>query len=97
MPDHVALRGHIVQCGPYGFTSLIEVLLPLDYKDVPVLREHCSKIVVTGVSLSSFLIVGKLELSPSLSPSLSMCWVYDPGGGVFIMSCCSYFTSIPGG
>ena len=44
----MVLRGHIVQCGPYGATSLYEVLLHLDYKVVPVLGQHCSKTVATG-------------------------------------------------
>ena len=41
-------RCHIVQCGPYGATSLYEVLYPLYHKIVPVLGQHCSKIVGTG-------------------------------------------------
>ena len=52
MPEYVALKGHIVKCGPRGATSLYNTsYIPWITRLFQVSREHCSKIGATVVKV----------------------------------------------
>ena len=57
----MALGGPIVQYGPYIGPHRYEVLLPLDYKAVLVLGQHCSKIVATRLEQERLLIIPETQ------------------------------------